>query len=91
MFGFGEEDAGGAFFLFQGLLEWCGVGDLGDGGAAGLLGGFAGDATPAFGSLERGLGEMLFGSAGEDGGDAGDAEFGGLFDGPLHVVELEDG
>ena len=34
---------------------------------------------------------MLFGAAGEDGGDAGDAEFGGLFDGPLHVIELEDG
>ncbi len=41
--------------------------------------------------LSGGLGEVLFGAAGEDGGDAGDAEFGGLFDGPLHVVELEDG
>ena len=38
-----------------------------------------------------GLGEMLFGAASEDGCDAGDAELGGLFDGPLHVVELEDG
>ena len=34
---------------------------------------------------------MLFGAAGEDGSDAGDAQFSGLFDGPLHVVELEDG
>ena len=34
---------------------------------------------------------MLLGAAGEDGRDAGDAEFGGLLDGPLEVVELEDG
>ena len=34
---------------------------------------------------------MLFGAAGEDGGDAGDAELGGLFDAPLEVIELEDG
>ncbi len=34
---------------------------------------------------------MFFGAAGEDGSDAGDAEFGGLLDGPLEVVELEDG
>jgi len=73
------------------LLEGCGVGYLGDVGAAGLLGGFEGDATPAFGSLERSLGEVFFGAAGEDGRDAGDAEFGGLLDGPLHVIELEDG
>ncbi len=77
--------------MFEGLFEGDGVGDLGDVGAAGLLGGFEGDAAPAFGALEGGLGEVLFGAAGEDGGDAGDAEFGGLFDGPLHVVELEDG
>jgi len=34
---------------------------------------------------------MFFGAAGEDGRDFGDAQLGGLFDGPLHVVELEDG
>ena len=34
---------------------------------------------------------MLLGAAGEDGRDAGDAEFGGFFDGPLEAVELEDG
>jgi hypothetical protein len=56
-----------------------------------LLGGFEGDAAPAFGAFGGGEGEMLFGAAGEDGRDAGDAEFGGLFDGPLEVVELEDG
>jgi hypothetical protein len=91
LFGFAEEDAGGGFFLFEGLLEGGGIGDLGDGGAAGLLGGFEGDAAPAFGALEGCLGQVFFGAAGEDGGDAGDAEFGGLFDGPLHVIELEDG
>ena len=73
MFGFAEEDAGGEFSLFEGRLEGDGVGDFGDVGAAGLLGGFEGDAAPAFGSLEGGLGEVLFGAAGEDGCDAGDA------------------
>ncbi len=34
---------------------------------------------------------MFFGAAGEDGGDAGYAQLGGFFNGPLHVVELEDG
>ncbi len=34
---------------------------------------------------------MLLGAAGEDGRDAGDAEFGGFLDGPLEVIELEDG
>ena len=33
---------------------------------------------------------MLLCAAGEDGRDAGDAQLGGLFDGPLEVVELED-
>jgi hypothetical protein len=91
LFGLAEEDAGGAFLLFEGGLEGGGIGDLGDVGAAGLLGGFEGDATPAFDAFGGGLGEVFFGAAGEDGGDAGDAEFGGLLDGPLHVVELEDG
>ena len=91
MLGFAEEDAGGAGFAVEGGFELDGVGDLGDVGAAGLLGGFEGDATPALGSLWRGEGEVFFGAAGEDGGDAGYAEFGGLFDGPLEVVELEDG
>jgi hypothetical protein len=90
LFGLAQEDAGRGFFLFEGLLEWERVGDVGNVGAAGLLGGFEGDATPAFGSLEGGVAEMLFGAAGEDGGDAGDAELGGLFDGPLHGIELED-
>ena len=34
---------------------------------------------------------MFFRAAGEDGGDTGDAELGGLLDGPLEVIELEDG
>jgi len=34
---------------------------------------------------------VLLGAAGEDGRDAGDAEFCGLLDGPLEAVELEDG
>ncbi len=34
---------------------------------------------------------MFLGTTGEDGGDAGYAEFGGLLDGPFEVVELEDG
>ena len=34
---------------------------------------------------------MFFGAAGEDRSDLCDTEFGGLLDGPLHVVELEDG
>ena len=34
---------------------------------------------------------MFFGAVGEDGCDLRDAEFGGFFDSPLHVVELEDG
>ena len=38
-----------------------------------------------------GEGEVLLGAAGKDGRDAGDAEFGGLLDGPLEAVELEDG
>ena len=73
LFGFAEEDAGGGGFVFQGWLEGGGVGDLGDGGAAGLLAGFEGDAAPAFYSFSGGLGEMFFGAAGEDGSDAGDA------------------
>ena len=91
LFGFAEEDAGRALLLFQGLLERGWVGDLGDGGAAGLLGGFEGYAAPAFDAFGGCLAEVLFGAAGEDGSDAGDAEFSGLFDGPLHVIELEDG
>ncbi len=50
-----------------------------------------GDAAPAIDSFSGGLGEVLLSAAGEDGGDAADAEFGGLFDGPLEVIELEDG
>jgi hypothetical protein len=91
LFGFTEQDAGGGLFLLEGLLESDGIGDLGDIGAAGLLRGFESDAAPALGSLGGGLGEMFFGATGEDRRDAGDTELGGLFDGPLHVVELEDG
>ena len=77
--------------MFEGWLEGCGVDDFGYVGAAGLLGGFEGDAAPAFGSFEGSVGEVFFGAAGEDGGDAGDAQLGDLFDGPLHVIELENG
>ena len=88
---FAEEDAEGCGFAGECGGERGGIGDFGDVGAAGLLGGFEGDAAPAFGSLGGGEGEVLLGAAGEDGRDAGDAQFGGLFDGPLEVVELEDG
>lgn len=91
LLGFAEENAGGALFLFEGLFEGDGVGDLGDGGAAGLLGGFKGNAAPALDAFGGGLGEVLFCAAGEDGGDAGYAQLGGFFDGPFHVIELEDG
>ncbi len=77
--------------MFESWFERAGVGDFGDVGAAGLLAGFKGDTAPAFGTFCGGLGEVLFGAAGDDGRDARDAEFGGLFDGPLHVIELEDG
>ncbi len=73
LFGFAEEDAGWGFFLFERWFEGCGVGDLGDVGAAGLLGGFEGDAAPAVYTFRGGLGEVFFGAAGEDGSDAGDA------------------
>ncbi len=56
LFGFGEEDAGGGFFLFEGGFQGDRVGDLGDVGAAGLFAGFECDASPAFGTLERGVG-----------------------------------
>ena len=59
--------------MFEGWFQGDGVGDVGDVGAAGLFCGFEGDAAPAFCSLESGLGEVFFGSASEDGGDAGDA------------------
>jgi len=73
LFGFAEEDAGRALLFFEGDFELGGVGDLGDGGATGLLGGFEGYAAPAFSALGGGLGEVLFGSAGEDGSDLRDA------------------
>ncbi len=91
LLGFAEEDAEGGLLLLESQLERSWVGDLGDGGAAGLLGGFVGDAAPAFDALGGGLGQVLFGAAGEDWRDAGDAEFGSFFDGPLEVVEFEDG
>ncbi len=91
LLGFAEEDAGGRVSCSRAGLRAVGSAISGMVGAAGLLGGFEGDAAPAFYSLGGGLGEVLFGAAGEDGGDAGDAELGGFFDGPLHVIELEDG
>ena len=81
----------GGGFALEGGGEWGGVEDLGDVGAAGLLGGFQGDASPAGYSIFRGEGEVFLGAAGEDGGDTGDAELGGLLDGPLEAIELEDG
>jgi len=73
LLGFAQEDAGGGFFFGESLLECERVGDLGDVGAAGLLAGFEDYAAPAFGALEGGLGEMLFGAAGEDRSDLRDA------------------
>src|ERR1019366_1704430 len=91
LLGFAEEDAEGGGFAGEGGGERGGVGDLGDVGAAGLLGGLQGDAAPAGYSLFGGEGEVFLGAAGEDGGDTGDAELGGLLDGPLEAIELEDG
>ncbi len=91
LFGLGEKDEGGAGLLFEGEFEGDGVVDVGDVGAAGLFCCFESDAAPAFDSLGGGQGEVLLGAASEDGGDTGDAELGGFFDGPLEVIELEDG
>ena len=91
LLGFAEEDARGRRFAAECGGELGGVENIGDVGAAGLLGGFEGDATPAFSPLRGGEGEVLLGAAGEDGCDAGDAQLGGFFDGPLEAVELEDG
>ena len=86
-----EKNPSGGRLRGEGCLQGGRVGDLGDGGAAGLLRGFEGDATPAVDALARGRGKVFFGTAGEDGSDALDAELSGLFDGPLEVIELEDG
>jgi len=91
LFSLAEEDAAGGGLAGESGGEWGGIGDFGDIGAAGLLGGLECDATPAFGTFGGGEGEVLFRAAGEDGRDAGDAEFGGLLYGPLEAVELEDG
>lgn len=91
LLGFAEKDADGGVFTGEGGGEWGGVGDFWDVGAAGLLGGFESDATPAVYSLRGGEGEMLFGAPGDDGRDARDSELGSFFDGPLEVIELEDG
>ncbi len=77
--------------MFEGELQWDGIGDLRDVGAAGLFGGFEGDAAPAFDTLGSSQSQVLFRAAGEDRGHAGDAEFGGFFDGPFQMIELEDG
>ncbi len=74
LFGLAEQNAVGAGFGGEGGTERGGIGDLGDGDAAGLLGALEGDAPPAFGSFGCGEGEVLFGAAGEDGREAGDAE-----------------
>ena len=78
-------------FASEGGGEWSGIEDMGGVAAAGLLGGFQCDATPSGDSLGGGEGEVLLGALGEDGRDAGDAEFGDFFDGPLEAIELEDG
>ena len=49
-----------------------------------------GDAAPALYTFGSGLGQVLFSAAGEDGGDACGAEFGGFFNGPLEVIKFED-
>jgi hypothetical protein len=91
LLGLAEEDAEGGGLAGESGGEWGGVKDFGDVGAAGLLGGLECDATPAVGSFWRGEGEVFLGAAGEDGRNAGDTEFGGLLDGPLEVIEFEDG
>jgi len=91
LFGFGEEKFCGCGDESQCGGERLWVVDGGDVGAAGLLGGLECDATPAVYTFGSGEGEMLFGAASEDGRDARGTELGGFFDGPLEVIELEDG
>lgn len=91
LFGFAEKDAGAGEFVADSVGEWDGVQDLRDIGAAGLLGGLERNATPTVCALGRGEGEVLLCAVGEDGCDACDAELSGLLDGPLEVIEFEDG
>lgn len=91
LFDLAQEDARGSGLGGEGGMQGGGIGDRRDGGAAGLLGGFEGDASPAICAFGGGEGEVLFRAAGEDGGDAIDAELSSLFDGPLEVIEFEDG
>ena len=53
-----------------------------------MLAAFAGDFTPTLDALRGGGGEAFFGTVGNDGDDAGDAELRGLFDEPLEAIEL---
>ncbi len=91
LFEFAEQDAMGARLLEESWLELGWIGDLGDGGAAGLFGGFERYAAPAIDAFAGGELEVFFCASGEDGGDLFDAEFGGFFDAPLEVVEFKDG
>ena len=91
LFNLTEQDAGGGRLGGESGFEQSGIEDLRNRGAAGLFGGFEGDAAPAVNSFSGGEGEVLFGTASEDRGDALGAELGGFFDGPLEVIELEDG
>jgi hypothetical protein len=59
-------------------------------GAARLLGGFAGDAAPAFDARRGRLREMLLCAPRDHRNDALDSQLSGFLDGPLHPVELED-
>lgn len=88
---FAEEDAYWGGLGGEGGGERGGIGDLGNIGAAGLFCGFERDAAPAIYSFGGRLREVLFRAAGEDGRDADYAELGGFLDGPLEVIELEDG
>jgi hypothetical protein len=49
------------------------------------------DAPPALGALLRGLGQVLLRPPRDHRRNRGNAQFGGLLDGPLHAIELVDG
>ncbi len=91
LFGLARAGCGWGWSRLRGRARGVGSAISGMVGAAGLLGGFEGDAAPAFGTFGRGEGEMFFRAAGEDGRDPCYTELGGFFDGPLEVIELEDG
>lgn len=76
---------GGKIFEPDGLMQFR------EDGAAALLAGFEENALPTFHAFGGGFVEAFFRAFTDDGAEGGDAEFGGLFEHPFEVIELEDG